>query len=222
MNERNRELDTVTFHRELARLKRDGCSLLVTGSVCDSIGQEMTQKLLGAVDEQRHRVLALTDQTTEDVDGLLPERVHPDDPDVWVIDYESSSRDTLVRNGSSPTIPPSLAELREETCDIITEIAEQSGGLDAAELRVSVFTLEHLLHAHEFEAVREFVRTVSACVREVNGMVHFHVLDADGSEAVQMVADLFDARIELRRRNGETQQRWHLSGYDDPTAWVSI
>jgi hypothetical protein len=73
----------------------------------------------------------------------------------------------------------------------------------------------------EREVVR-FLRLLTTAVRGVRGLGHVHCPLADDDDRVTALRPLFDARIELRRREGfGPEQRWHLPEYG-ATEWVRI
>lgn len=218
------------FQEVLKQFKRDGCTLLVTGAVSEDVTVQATRTLLGAPDAERKRVIALADSRRENVDERLPSGVDVDDPDVWVIDQHADARSVPVAAQSSDLELPTptadeneLRHLREEVIVAINYFDEAEAGLAPSELRLSVSSLGRLVHEHGTSEVTRFVRSVTAMIRGVRGMAHFHLPRQDDDEVVDQLSPLFDARIELRKRDGlPTEQRWHVPQYEQTTDWVHL
>lgn len=224
------EYSTHEFREALTTLKRDGCNLLVTGTVSEDTREAATRALLGAPDAERKRVVALSESTERGVGDRLPVGVDPSGPDVWVVDQRAHRRSVPQAVRSDDVALPSiddgadeLARLREELIIAIDFFERQSDGLDPSELRLSVSSLGWLTHEHDPNAVAKFVRSVGAMVRGVRGMAHYHLPRPDDADLVERLAPLFDARIELRQRDGlPTEQRWHLPEDEWATDWVRL
>lgn len=222
------EYPSHEFREALTTLKRDGCNLLVTGTVTEDATEAATRTLLGAPDADRKRVVALAESTERVVADRLPVGVDPAGPDVWLVDQRTHQRSVPKAVPSDDALPSSddvdeLARLREELIDAIDYFERQSDGLDPSELRLSVSSLGWLAHEHDQNAVADFVRSVAAMVRGVRGMAHYHLPRPDDADLVERLAPLFDARIELRQREGlPIEQRWHLPEDELTTDWVRL
>ena len=217
------------FQEVLKRLKHDGCNLLVTGAVSKDVTVQATRTLLGAPNAERKRVVALADSRRGNATERLPTGIDSDDSDVWIIDQQTSQRSVpQAAQGGEVDLPTAgdnrdtLAHLREEVIVAIDYFETVDGGLDPSELRLSVSSLGRLAHEHGPETVAQFVRSVSAMVRGVHGMAHYHLPRPD-DDVVDCLSPLFDARIELRKRDGlPTEQRWHVPEYGQTTDWVRL
>ncbi|WP_158056770.1 DUF7504 family protein [Halorussus halophilus] len=216
------------FREVLHRLKRDGCNLLVTGEVSQSVTARATRTLLGAANVDRKRVLTLADGD-QSVHDRLPKGVAPDASSVWVIGQQADHRAVPSpvdepADGDEPTpdeYRTHLAGLREEILSAIEYF--EKDGLDPAELRLSVDSLDYLGHDHDEASLAEFVRSVSEEVRDVRGMAHYHLRHPDDSELVERLTPVVEARIELRKREGlPAEQRWHVPEYGQATEWVQL
>ncbi|UPW00250.1 hypothetical protein M0R88_17290 [Halorussus gelatinilyticus] len=224
------DCSTHEFQEVLKRLKHDGCNLLVTGAVSEDVTVQATQTLLGAPDAERKRVIALADPSAESAYERLPPGVESDDPDVWIIDQDACQRSVPKAAESATASLPSegtdrsaLGRLREEVVVAIDFFADADGGLDPSELRLSVSSLGRMAHEHDPDRIARFVRSVSAMVKGVHGMAHYHLPRPDDDEVVEQLGPLFDARIELRKRDGlPTEQRWHVPQHDQTTEWVRL
>ncbi|MFC7080459.1 DUF7504 family protein [Halorussus caseinilyticus] len=224
------DCSTHDFQEVLKRFKNEGCNLLVTGAVSEDVTAKATQTLLGAPTADRKRVVALADSRDESVFELLPPGVDTDDPDVWVVDQHAHQRSVPKAAQSADFDLPGpgedrdvLADLREEIVVAIDYFEEANGGLAPSQLRLSVSSLGRLAHEHGANEVSRFLRSVSAMVRGVHGMGHYHLPRPDDDEMVDRLSPLFDARIELQKRDGlPTEQRWHVPKYEQTTDWVRL
>lgn len=224
------ERATPDFQEVLKQYKHDGCNLLVTGAVSEDVTVKATKTLLGAPDADRKRVIALGNSRQESVAERLPPGVGADDPDVWVIDQDARQRSVPgVARSTDADVPATgevedtLTRLREEIVLAIDYFEDACDGLSPSELRLSVSSLDRLAHEHEPCDVTRFLRSVSAMVRGVRGMGHYHLPRPDDDEVVERFSPLFDARIELRKRDGlPTEQRWHIPQYEETTDWVRL
>ena len=218
------------FQEVLKRFKQEGCNLLVTGAVSEDVTVQATRTFLGAPDADRKRVVALDDSRQGNVVERLPPGVAPDDPDVWVIDQRAKQRSIPQAARSADVNLPTesddrdaLEQLREEVVVAIDYFDEANEGLAPSELRLSVSSLDRLTHEFDPDAVARFVRSISAMIRGVRGMAHYHLARPDDDETVERLSSLFDARIELRKRDGlPTEQRWHVPQYEETTEWVRL
>jgi hypothetical protein len=218
------------FQEVLKRFKQAGCNLLVTGAVSEDVTVQATRTLLGAPDADRKRVVALGDSHRRNVGERLPPGVVSSESDVWVIDQSAKQRSVPKAARSTDVDLPTesddrdpLRQLREEIVVAIDYFEEVSDGLDPSELRLSVSSLDWLAHESDPDPVARFVRSVSAMVSGVRGMAHYHLASPDDDELVERLSPLFDARIELRKRDGlPTEQRWHVPKYERTTEWVRL
>ncbi|SDM00331.1 hypothetical protein SAMN04487949_0460 [Halogranum gelatinilyticum] len=212
-----RTLDDV-----LSRLKRRGCALLVTGCVGDDVSARLTRRLLGSPAEQRRRLLVLSGADADRVATRLPPGVAASDPDVRVVDVTATDRSTAVdtpRGAPSDASGPSAIEVLQVFTDAVDALDD--GDLDPSELRVAFDPLCPLL-GRDDEASARFLRVATALVRDATGMGHFHLPVADDSPRIDALGHWFDARIELRHRDGlAPEQRWHLPEYGT-TPWVRL
>lgn len=226
------------FLRRVSNLKQVGCNLLITGAVREEVSHQVTQKLLGAPEVPRTRILALTDQDQTDVPDLLPGDVGLRDERVHVVNHNSGTRSadaatSSASSASSVSSPSStssrarrnrqdLDELQTRICNEIATAKIAQSGFDPAELRVSLFTLSYLVNQHDITAIDRFVSAISDHVRGVSGIAHFHLPLPDDSKTVQRLSPLFDARIELREKHGHPEHRWHLPESDTTTSWFGL
>ncbi|WP_227354927.1 DUF7504 family protein [Haladaptatus salinisoli] len=220
--------DSVEFREVLADFKRRGCNILVTGRVSETTTNRTTIQLLGASTEERKRVLVLADATARYAGAKLPAGTRTDDADVWIIDWGNDERAASSR--PTPTVPGPNASaevgLRDLRSDIVTAVSffdEWADGLAPSELRLSFDSLVKPLERYDRDTVEQFLRIVTALVRGVRGMAHYHLPLPDDDALVRELSPLFDARIEVKQGDGLVpKQRWHVPEYDRTTNWVQI
>ncbi|WP_458188336.1 DUF7504 family protein [Haladaptatus sp. NG-WS-4] len=220
--------DSPEFHEVLSEFKERGCNILVSGRVSETTTNRTTIQLLGATTEERKRVLVLTDASARYVGAKLPPGTTVDDADVWAIGWGSDKRAVgAISTPTGPTLYSATATgLRELRADIVTAVSffdEWADGLAPAELRLSFDSLVKPLEQCDRDDVERFVRIVTALVRGVSGMAHYHLPLPDDDELVRELSPLFDARVEVDQGDGLVpKQRWHVPEYDQTTNWVRI
>lgn len=203
--------------RTFQELKRRGAQVLVIGDVPEAVSRRATRRLLGHPDEDRYRVLALTDSGVDDA-AWFPGAYAPDDDEVALVDERELRGATVADTATEPSRPETTvlrridAEIRE------WEPAETP---PPAVLRVGVYSLETLLEAHGVGAVRTLTDRLTSVVRRVRGIGHYHLPRAPDTDAVAELEPVFDARLELRRAGTGPEQRWHLPGRG-ATGWVAL
>ena len=219
-------LDDPDFETYLRTLKHHGCAILVTGEASRDVFAAMTRRLLGAPSEHRERLLALTNTTTSDAGQLLPDGIGVEDSDVQVLEYSSATRTTATESSSSPTSMSGrsdLVEFQNDICDAVEGLSAESDGLAPGNLRVGVMDLCPLVSAYEMETVAEFVRTIGSSVLRARGMAHFSLPTQAHNPIVADLQPEFDARIEIRKGNGDPPvHRWYVPEHDLTTPWVEI
>ncbi|WP_266078396.1 DUF7504 family protein [Haladaptatus caseinilyticus] len=224
------EESSPDFSELLSELKTDGCNLLITGEVSERVSTRATRMLLGDPAADRKRILVLTDSTTRQAEPCLPTGVRLDSAGVWIIDQRSDERSISVdAKVGDVELPPrqrsgnDLWDVAEEATLAISFFDTTTDGLEPARLRLSVDSLSFLAEEHtrmEFEC---FLRMLTAMIRGVRGMGHYHLPMADDDTLVKRIGPLFDARIELRQRDGLVpEQRWHVPAHDRSTNWVRL
>lgn len=220
----------------IEELQRDGCNILITGKVSEETITTATCRFLGAADEPRKRILALTDSSTQNIDERFPSTIGLGDPNVWLIDQRHGQRTVLSPPGttspSTATVSPipstmrretNLDGLRQDILDAIANFAVTTTALAPSELRLSVDSLNILLEENDLHEIETFVRIISAAVAEYAGMGHYFLSVASNTEEVQKILPYFDIEVELRKRDGlEPEQRWHLPDYDQKTQWFRL
>ncbi|SIQ83620.1 hypothetical protein SAMN05421858_0557 [Haladaptatus litoreus] len=208
----------VQFTEWLARLKTSGSNLLVTGDVPKETSAEFSRTLFGQ--GQRTRVLALTNPTALGADSHLP--VEPNSPDTRIIDRRTEYRATKSDEKTDSAQGVSRETLRSELISVISQYDDQNDGFSPAELRLGIDSVEVLSGGDGIVSFSQFLRGLTAIVRGVHGMAHYHLRVADDDPLVEELSPLFDARIELRKRPGLAEQRWHVPDLGETTHWVKL
>ncbi|RBI64080.1 hypothetical protein DMJ13_06185 [halophilic archaeon] len=218
--------DRPDFHAWLRELKERGSNLLVTGDVPDTVSATASRTLFGRGTD-RYRTLALVDRTVAAPESRLPDDASVDDSTTWIVDQRNCERSipadaTSVTSNLEPPERNDVGQLCEELRTAIGFFEERADGLDPARLRVGVDSLSPLVQ-RDLAATKRHLRTLTATVRGVDGMAHYHLRVPDDEDVVAALTPLFDVRIELRKRPGRNpEQRWHVPELDATTMWVEL
>lgn len=178
----------------LPHFKRRGCNLLVAGSVSEATANRATQRLLGAPDLERKRVLVRTDELTP-VHELLPPGVSVDDSDVRVVQYRGATLD------HDP-----LTSLARRVTETVAAFDSLSSPLVGGELRLAVTSLGAVVSDHDALATERFLRCVTDAVAGVRGMGHYRYSGPRGDLSSLPAERLFDAFVDLRDEFGAEQR----------------
>lgn len=174
----------------LPRFKREGCNLLVCGTVSEATANRASQRLLGSPDIERKRVLVRTEDTGS-VSDLLPTGVTVDDRNVRVVQYRASPED----------VDP-LATLSDRVAEAVTAFDSLVGG----ELRLVVTSLDSILADHDLLATEQFLRSVNDAVASVRGMGHCRYPGPRADLSSLPTERLFDAFVDLRDHPAAAQR----------------
>ncbi|WP_266075602.1 DUF7504 family protein [Haladaptatus caseinilyticus] len=208
----------VQFTEWLAELKTSGSNLLVTGDVPKETSAGFSRTLFGQ--GRRSRLLALTNPTTLDAGSYLP--VHPTTGNTRIFDRRTEHRGTTSDSVNERVSDLDRETLRSELISAISRFDDENGGFAPAELRLGIDSIDMLTGGEDIVSFSQFLRGLTAIVRGVNGMAHYHVRVPDDDQLVEDLSPLFDARIELRKRPGVAEQRWHVPDLDETTYWVQL
>ena len=220
--------ETALFAQALSALKRRGSSVLVVGEGRDCTQLDACRRLLGdATAGPRHRILVSTDGGI-DIDRRLPTN-EPRSGSITLIDREVKTRSAaaIQSTDSVGSISTKLVEgngldpLGEAISEAIGAV-EAQGPLASAELRVCVDSLSPLLEEHDERDVFEFLDALGGEIRRANAMGHVHFPVEYGVDPIETLASAFDAVIQLRVEDGESEQRWHLQDEDITTDWLAL
>ncbi|QLK24785.1 hypothetical protein HYG81_11750 [Natrinema zhouii] len=215
------------FSDELSRLKRQGTSVLVVGSVQPDQRQDTCQRLLGCgADRLRRRILVSTTGESHPVshfvDDTSSERLS-------VITYDTQARSAAATApAASPSIDPSttdvdtLADLGIAISSAVESFEADADVLEPAEVRVGIDSLLPLLEEYGKQRVFKFLHLINGRTRSVNGMAHYHLPVERDAQIVPILSPLFDVIIELREQNGECQERWVIDDGAYSSGWLTI
>lgn len=212
--------DSSTFARTLSDLKREGSNILLVGADSDVAHDSVCRRLLGTGDEEtRDRLFVLTRDGTECVG--VPAEV----PEAGTVRVVRQAGAPPIEGADVPTATVDsefLSPLGLDFLDVVDEIEAESEGLEPAQLRVCFDSLRGLLERHRSETVFRLVHMMTARIREVNGMGHFHLPFERDSESVRLLNPLFDAVVEVRTAEGTVEQRWHLRDGEVTSDWLAV
>jgi hypothetical protein len=208
----------MTFMEWLSGLKASGSNLLVTGEVPETTSAEFSRTLFGQ--GERTRVLGLVDPSTPGAESYLP--VSPVNPQTQVIDRRPEDRGLTSSRPGIEQLTVDRQTFRSKVISAISSHEERNDGFAPAELRLGLDSVGMLEVNDDLVSVGQFLRGLTAIVRGVRGMAHYHLRVPDDDPMVAELSPLFDARIELRKRPGWTEQRWHVPNLDETTHWVEL
>jgi len=218
---------TGAFTEALADLKRRGSLILVAGSSQRGLDAACERLLGSSAGPPRQRLYVVGDRAESHHRPLSAPAAGAGRAHSIQYHSESGTRSataTSVNGGSEYPVPTEhvegdLGELQtaiESATDLLA-----SSGLEAAELRICLDSIDVLLADHDSEAVFSLVHSLSGLVAETRGMCHVHFPAALENDAVQELAPLFDAILEVRDR-ATLQQRWHVREPDLKTDWLEL
>ncbi len=215
------------FTRALAGLKRRGSGLLLVGP--QPAMQQACQRFLGeSQTEPRQRLFVRTDGDCHHAREVSAGE--PSASSTKVIERTTHTRSATtvptINHGDEPetttVTSDSLPGLGIAISEAIEGFERERGELESGELRVCFDSLVPLLEDFGDEAVFRFLHILTARIRHVNGMAHFHLPAEMDSKIVRTLAPVFDAVVEVRTAGGEPQQRWQLVQQDVTTDWLSL
>ncbi|MFP8957339.1 hypothetical protein ACLI4Y_11455 [Natrialbaceae archaeon A-CW3] len=220
----------TSFASALERLKRDGSSVLVTGSVGDQQRQHVTSRLLGDDAEQRHRRILVT-TTGEGIDEHSHQTNSAGETTVIQYDGDDVTRGSTVASSvfTSQTTAPSPTDTDDTTNpDTLGDIGIAISNaidtfddetLEPGTLRIGVDSLLPLLERYGQEAVFQFVHLLNGRVKAAGGMIHYHVPAASDALIVSVLEPLFDITVTLREHDEAWQEQWILDD-DHTSGWI--
>jgi len=204
--------DGSAFSEALATLKRTGSNIVVVGAEDRAAHERVCRRLLGA-DAPRTRLVV---------------RTAPGGTCGWLPPAESDGETHLITYGDpgeerNATIVDSdlLGPLGQAVADKIDGVTSGEG-LEPAEFRVCLDALGPLFSEHDPETVFRLVHVVTARVRDVNGMGHFHLRLAPDDDHVKLLEPLFDAVVEVRTAGEGAQHRWRLLDQNVDSQWIDL
>lgn len=200
------------FTQALATLKQEGSNIIVVGAGDVDAHAAVCERLLG-VDSPRRRLVVRTDPDV--CCGWLPGEETPGTLEVVSHGDAYDGEATVVDDDL-------LGPLGQAVASSIDDLAGGDDGLEPAELRVCFDALGPLFADHEPETVFRLVHVLTARVREVNGMGHFHVRVDESDGHVRLLEPLFDAVVTVRSNDGVPEHRWRLPDRDIESRWIEL
>jgi hypothetical protein len=222
--------EVIRFTRALQTLKREGCALLVVGRISTDLHERFSVRMLGDVEHEiRRRLIVLTDGRYESIERRLPpaSRGSITETARGVL-YEPRTRGVATtatrRIASCPTVRAEgdLGDLGEVITRELDRLAIVSNGLEPAELRICLDSLDTLLAVEPPETVFRFVHLLSRIAETKSGIVHVHLHEGIDHRYAREFSPLFDATVELSEVGDEPRQRWHLREGEISSAWLSV
>lgn len=231
----------------LLERKREGVAVLVTGAVPATVHRTMSTRLLGSSSLDRRRVLGLTAPAEESVDDRLPPGAATDPSSLRTVVGNGWARSTgavAATGGATPTpdasdsppapgldgLPPegvavlddpSLSTFGERLAREVTALNRLADGFDPGQLRLCLDSVDHLVHAHEDDAVLRFGHLLADQVRRHDGMLHMHTTHRWDDLAVTELQDVAEVVVRLRLTGEAPEYRPYLDG-DPLTDWGPI
>jgi len=223
---RQSPLETEFLAGRLERLKATGCNILVTGAVSPAVTYHATRNLFGVEEHgvTRERILAVTDLRPPDSHYLRtgyrrpPQLVTSDG-----LERGSTTQDSPLT--ASPSIPATawVETFQRHLCETIADVDGVVGGLEPAQLRLSLLTLRPLVEHPHTAVLDRFLRVMTTIVTGVDGMAQYHLPIGSEDPAIEAILDHFDAWMELRHRPSVgAQSRWRFPDVAHTTEWYTL
>lgn len=225
--------DCDEFSDELSRLKRQGASVLVVGSVQPDQRLDAGRRLMGcATDRVRRRVLVSTTGTLHCGSQFVGD---VDAGTLSVIRYDAQTQSPTPSSGTAPTPAPSMEASDPSTTEVDTlgdlgiaiskaldDFEADADELEPAEVRIAIDSLLPLLEEYGKQRLFKFLHLINGRTADIGGMAHHHLSIDRDAEVVPLLSPLFDVVLELRERNGDRQERWIIGDGDQSSGWLSV
>ncbi|WP_222920398.1 hypothetical protein [Natrinema sp. SYSU A 869] len=213
------------FSEELSQLKRQGAGVLVVGSVRPSQRRNACHRLMGCETERvRRRILVSTTGGPHRVSRFDDQRSET----LSVISYDAQARSVAASSiGADPSIEPetievdTLIDLGMAISSAIESFETETNGLEPAELRVGIDSLLPLLEEYGRQRVFKFLHLINGRTKHIGGMSHYQLPVERDARIVPTLSPLFDIVVELRERNGDSQERWLIGDRTHSSGWLS-
>jgi len=205
-----RDRGAVEVARALESLKRSGGNILFVGTAASRAHGEVCDRLCADAGGERRYHLFVTDDLLQ-IDVPAQRNFSTSQ----TIDYGSIA---LTQPSSGAT----LETFSLEVIEAIDELESEAGGFEPSELRVCVGSLATLFQEYQTEQVFRFVHMIRSRIDQAQGIAHYHLPVRRDHDAVGLLEPIFDATVELRRRNQMTEQRWHIHNHDVSTDWIEL
>lgn len=242
---------TVGVTTALDELNSRGATLLVVGSVPESIYARLSASMLGEGADRRRLIverLQAPGSRLDAVDRWTPEwtRVFrcrmasrrsavAGTPDTTADDPspgptgDSIGGDAVTDTGDeggydavTDTVDGSIADLGVAVGSTIGWFDAVAGGLDPTELRMAFDCVGPLVSAYPRATVFRFLHLLTNQIRSVDGLGHVRLSRPLDAEVTRLLAPLFDVTVELSLDGGEACHRWHFRDADVSSEWLPI
>lgn len=221
------------FARQLAALKRRGCTVLVTGDVAGTAA--MSRQLLGERALDRRHVLVPTTVSVADLlsrrpgDGRDPARL-------GVVDASGAARAGVAAASAGPAAVDPAADWYDavDAFDDVSDLSALTRRVaghvrrlapadpEPGELRFCLDSLDPFLDAVDDSALFRFVHVLAGLVRGMKGLGHVHVAESSLA-AVEHLRPLFDATVRVRTdADGTARQHWTVHESGTETDWLPV
>lgn len=204
------ELQPKTFRRALLRMKRDGCSILVS-CADDLCTTRASRRTLGSLPSYP-RIVVTAEEDGETLRERLPRGVDADSDSVAVVNFRD-----IFETASTPQT--GVDGLRDTICDAV-DTFDVSKSLGPGELRLSVDSMAELTETVGGDRTVDLLDGVTDSVVDVCGMAYYHV-DDDGGAFRDSLSASCDAQVDVRSEDGKIYQRWHLPERGS-TRWLHL
>lgn len=214
----------AAFSEFLVELKRRGSMLLLVGPAQHTARSRACSRLLGESTDTRRPLFVRAGAAGCAHDAGAPSQPPGEEP--RTVRYRTATRSAAATTSGGGRLPAQvvggdLDDLLSATHREIEAVRADADGLDPAELRVCVDSLDALLATHDEERVFRFLHGLSGSVRDAGAMCHVHLPTSVDAEPVETLEPLFDAVVEIRAV-GRPQQRWHVPDEGFSTGWLSL
>lgn len=234
---------TVGVATTLDELKSRGATLLIVGSVPDSVYARLSADMLGEGPDRRRLIVEWPQGIESRLDAVsrwTPEwtrvfrcRIVPRRSAAAGVQPATSASSSLGPSNDSAvdsrgyeavaaTVDGSIADLGVAVGSTIGWFDAAAGGLDPAELRVAFDRVVPLLSASSRSTMFRFLHLLTHQVRSVDGMCHVRLSRPLDAEITRLFAPLFDVTVELQVDGSTPLQRWHFRDSGVSSEWLPI
>ncbi|WP_135827192.1 DUF7504 family protein [Halorussus ruber] len=233
--------DLQQFLSLLQQLKVKGCNILVVGDPARNVFTECSNHLFGDDDALRQRIFAVTDAHPESIVDRLPDpnvAPRPVSNTTTVLNHAGPPRSITAATDldTEPALAgieeiqiadPNLQGLQSELIEAIEETAWENDPIRPAEIRVGLDSLGPLLKHYPLSVVKRFLRKTTSTVLQHDAMAHYLLMEPYGHDYVQELTSEFDAIVELRSVDPETnghdaEQRWRVPSAGLTMDWLPV
>ena len=208
--------DSQRFSAALGSLKEDGCVILVTGAVDETVRAATSRRLFGTPQLPRQRIVVHADDTALQPASYLPHGIAPDSTSVELCEWNSRDRSDALSTVENALDSGRLAR-------VIADSEPASDEFTPGEIRVGVLTLAGILEQHGQAATETLLSSFGQQVRNHHGLVHCHLPMKSESATATELASTVDIHIHLRDQSGyPPEQRWHLCETDCSSEWMPL